>query len=113
MVIKGRILSKRSLAKPRSRMLDTLIIILLESHWSLISPPQGMKVPGNEDVLEDGTYENIQRIKAIAGCRFQLTSCRSGFHSCTTGVRELFFVVMFSCKKEASVDIPRSLLLNC
>ena len=94
-------------------MLDTLIIILLESHWSLISPPQGMKVPGNEDVLEDGTHENIQR-EAI-NCRLQVSAYQlqvriSFMHNWNA---RAFFIVMFSCKNKASVDIPRSLLLNC
>ena len=55
-----------------------------------------MKDPGNEDVLEDGTYESIKR-EAI-NCRLQVTSCRSGFYSCITRLQEPFFV-MFSCKK--------------
>ena len=50
-------LGKRSLARPRSGMLDTF------NYWrqGLSSPRQGIKDPGNKDVLENGTCENIKR----------------------------------------------------
>ena len=51
-------LGKRSLARPRSRMLDTPIII--GDRVSHLPTPR-MKDPGNEDVLEDGAYENKKR----------------------------------------------------
>ena len=68
-MIEGRMLGKRSLARPKSRMQGTLILLLLETR-SFISPPQAMKVPRNEGVLEDSMYENIKR-EAI-NCKLQV-----------------------------------------
>ena len=36
----------------------------------MLSPPHRMKDPGNEDVLEDGAYENIKREKI--NCRLHV-----------------------------------------
>ena len=73
-----------------------------------------MKEPGNEDVLEEGTYENIQR-EAI-NCRLQVLGYQlqvriiSFMHKRSA---RSFFCCDFFMQKKASVDIPRSLLLNC
>ena len=67
-MIEGRMLGKRSLPRPKSRMQDTLIILLLLETGFFISPPLGMKDPWNKDVLEDGISENLQR--AAINCRF-------------------------------------------
>ena len=61
-----------------------------------MSPPQGTKDPGNEDVSEDGTYENIKR-EAI-NCRLQVLGYQLQvrilfMHNRNT--RAFFFVVMF------------------
>ena len=76
-------------------MLDTL------NYWrqGLSSPPQGIKDPGNKDVLENGTCENIKR-EAI-NCRLQVRMSLMHDRNATA-----FFVVMFSCKKRHLLTSP-------
>ena len=52
------------------RKLDTLIIKIIIGDRVSHLPTQGMKVPGSEDGLEDGTDENIE--KQAINCRWQV-----------------------------------------
>ena len=72
-----------------------------------------MKNPGNEDALEDGTYENIQRepincTLQVLGYQLQVRII-SFMHN--RNARAFFCCDVF-IQKKASVDIPRSLFLN-
>ena len=72
-----------------------------------------MKVPGDEDVLEDGTYENIQREELncrLQGLGYQLQVRISFMHN--RNARAFFCCDVFMQKK-ATVDILKILFLNC
>ena len=65
-----------------------------------------MKDPGNEDVLEDGTYENIKR-DAI-NCRLQVLGYRLQVKISLMNDRNVtaFFCCDVFMQKKASVDVP-------
>ena len=59
-----------------------------------MSPPQGTKDPGNEDVSEDGAYENIKRELSnklqVAGFRLPLAG--QDFIHAQQECKSLFFL---------------------
>ena len=72
-----------------------------------------MKDPGNEDVLEDGAFQKITR-EAI-NCRLQVLGYHlqvriSFMHNRNA---RAFFCSNVFMQKKATVDILKSLFLNC
>ena len=78
-----------------------------------------MKDPGNVDVLENSAmYENNYKGRSIINCRFQVSGyqlqVRTLFKHAQKEYESLFLLrCLHAKKKKASVDIPRSLFLNC